>query len=86
VTRTVYSIDRSTGEEIQLATFELRGDQVVAEYRDDDYRRHVEDVGILIVVDGQERTLTPRDGRVFFDHLERALWQSQTTFVRTEVA
>lgn len=84
MTRTVYTIDRSSGAEIPLATFELQDEHLVATYHDEDYRRTIEDVGLLLVVDGEERTLRPKDGRVFVENLERGHWQSQVTFVRTE--
>lgn len=82
VTKHVYTIDRVTRSEIPLATFRWTFNGMSAEYHDEDYHRTLEDVGIVVVVEERSRVLLPRDGRLFFENLERAFLGSQITFVR----
>lgn len=84
MTKVVYEISHVGGDDRVLATFRMAGDRLVATYEDEGYKRLVEGVGFMIVVDGEDRSITTKDGRLFFDNLERFHWQSSTTFVRSE--
>jgi hypothetical protein len=71
----------SEGELETMATFVLDGDQVLADWESEGYRRDVEENGIRAVVHGALTRLRPADGRAFYEALDLAYWQSSMVVV-----
>ena len=67
-----------------LGTFHMDGASVVAVYHSDAYRRDVEQNGLVLVVDGEDRQVFPADGKVFFDALDKVY--SHSTFMRVRLS
>lgn len=67
------------GPSVELALFTLQPDgSVAASYADDEQREAFEDGEYVCTSDGE---LTPSDGQVFFDALERAFASSSYLYV-----
>ncbi len=71
----------SEGELETMATFMLDGDQVLADWESEGYRRDLEENGIRAMVDGALTRLRPADGRAFYEALDLAYWQSSMVVV-----
>lgn len=74
----VEQVDVETGQRVELATFALDGDRVIATWTDAGYRDEVELLGLYVESHGDVR---PSDGPVFLEALDAAYERSTLRYV-----